>query len=397
VTRTGTFHDGEASVQYFATADGTALAQIDYQGEISGQLNWADGDSEPKLITLQIIDDKALENPETVRVKLFDASGEITLGTPAETTLTIIDDEHRLPTIPLSLGLGMGVTNDGTVYEAINLKNLFDTRVLFWGGAKIKGQDYSTTLFAKPSQLVEIIGEIHVDPKHVGQIADILVVATASDEVSEVAPFLLMLDNGGQVQVWDGDPSTLVGIEENLVLPTTVLLEIFHGFLTPARLQIYFGYRLQEDGFIYFNGEQPLKVWIEVKHQESLDDENSILFADWTEQFLVTASQDEIVRLWDLNTGSRIANLYGHTDTVTTALFSPDERQILTASADYTARLWEVATLQTLQLFQGHTGQVTSAAFNPEGQQIITTATDKTARVWDATTGDMQFLLTGHE
>jgi WD40 repeat protein len=399
VTRTGTFYEGEVSVQYFATADGTAMAHIDYQGEISGQLTWADGESEPKSITLQIIDDKALENPETVRVKLFDASGEITLGTPAETTLTIIDDEHRLPTIPLSLGLGMGVADDGTLYEALELKNLFDTQVIFWGGAKLKNQDYTTTLFSQPSQMVEIVGEIHVDPKHVGKVADILVVATASDEASAVAPLLLMLDHGGQVQVWNGDLTTLVGIEENLVLPETQLLEIFQGFLDPVRLQLYFGYRLQEDGFIYFNGEQPIKVWVEEEHQYSFDDDNSILFADWTEdgRFLVTASQDELVRLWDLHTGSRIASLRGHTDTVTTARFSPDDSQILTASADHTARLWEVATLEEIMVFQGHTGKVTSAAFSPDGQQIITTATDETARVWDATTGETLLVLEGHE
>ncbi|MFK5971347.1 MAG: hypothetical protein QM487_14690 [Candidatus Marithrix sp.] len=55
-----------------------------------------------------------------MRIKLFNAKG-IELGTPAETTITIIDNDHISSTIPLSLGQGMGVDNDGTLYDAMRL------------------------------------------------------------------------------------------------------------------------------------------------------------------------------------------------------------------------------------------------------------------------------------
>jgi WD40 repeat protein len=398
VTRTGN-GEGEVSVQYVAMPYGTAVANIDYSGDVFGTLTWVDGDSEPKLITLNLYDDKEIEPPETVHIMLFNTTGEIALSTPSEMILTIMDNDRLSPTIPLSLGQSMGLANDGTLYDATSLKNLFDTSVLFWGAAKVKDQNYTTTLFSQPSQMVEIAGEINVDPKHVGKTADILVVASVYDEVAEVAPLFLMVDYRGQVQEWSGDVTTLVGSEENIVLPQTQLIEIYQGFFDPVRLQIYFGYRLHENGFIYFNGEQPIKVWVEEEHEYSLAEQNSILFADLSHdgQSLVTASKDGLVRLWDMNTGSRLALLRGHTDTVRTAMFSPKGHKILTASIDGTARLWDVATTQELFTFQGHTNKVEQAAFSPDGQRIITASDDNTARIWNVADGKTLFILEGHE
>jgi len=393
VTRTGN-GEGAVSVEYMAMPDGTAFANIDYSGDSFGTLTWGYGDSEPKLITLNLIDDEKIESPETAHLMLF-PTDDIALGTPSKTILTIMDNDRA----PLSLGQGMGISTDGTLHEAVDLKKFFDTRVLFWGGAKVKGQDYTTTLFSQPAQGIKILGEIHVDPKHVGQTADILVVASMADAVSEVTPLFLMLDNYQQRHIWDGDMTALVGIEENIILPKTQVIEIFQSFLEPVRSQIYFGYRLQEDGVIYFNGEQPIKVWVEEEHQYSLDDYNTIFFADVSRngKLLVTASKDGIARLWDMNTGSRLALLRGHTDTVKMAMFSPNGRQILTASADNTARLWDVATRQQLLIFQGHRGKIEHATFSPNGQRLITTSADKTARLWNANNGKTLFILAGHE
>jgi WD40 repeat protein len=71
------------------------------------------------------------------------------------------------------------------------------------------------------------------------------------------------------------------------------------------------------------------------------------------------------------NTRWDIATLQGHTDHVTSAVFSPEGGRILTASADNTARLWD-RDGKPLATLQGHTGGVTSAVFAPDGGRILT-------------------------
>ena len=90
--------------------------------------------------------------------------------------------------------------------------------------------------------------------------------------------------------------------------------------------------------------------------------------------------------------------LIGHSDSVVSAVFSPDGRHVLTASADATARVWDLeGDLANPRVLQGHSGWVQSAVFSPNGRQVLTASEDATARVWDLE-GDLANprVLQGH-
>ncbi|MEI6778677.1 MAG: hypothetical protein WCK70_17390, partial [Chloroflexales bacterium] len=110
-------------------------------------------------------------------------------------------------------------------------------------------------------------------------------------------------------------------------------------------------------------------------------------------QRILTASTDHTARLWDAQ-GQILATLKGHTGFVTSAIFSPDGQRILTASDDNTVRLWD-ATGMPLATLSGHTRGVRSAVFSPNGQRILTASDDNTARLWDAA-GTPLATLIGH-
>jgi WD40 repeat protein len=96
---------------------------------------------------------------------------------------------------------------------------------------------------------------------------------------------------------------------------------------------------------------------------------------------VVTASADNIARVWDLSGSTpRSALLAGHT-----ASFSPDGRRVVTASTDNTARVWDELNRPTPRstLLVGHTGRVINASFSPDGKRVVTASSDNTARVWD--------------
>ncbi len=90
VTRTDSL-SGAVTVDY-ATSNGTASSGQDYAAT-AGTLSWADGDGEPKSITIGITDDLTTEGDETVNIKLENAVGAV-IGSPGEAVLSIVDNEE---------------------------------------------------------------------------------------------------------------------------------------------------------------------------------------------------------------------------------------------------------------------------------------------------------------
>ena len=87
--------------------------------------------------------------------------------------------------------------------------------------------------------------------------------------------------------------------------------------------------------------------------------------------------------------------LSGHTELVSSAVFSPDGQRILTASYDNTARLWD-GQGQPLATLSGHTDQVNSAVFSPDGQRILTASVDGTARQYLVELNDLLKVAACH-
>jgi RNA polymerase sigma factor (sigma-70 family) len=93
------------------------------------------------------------------------------------------------------------------------------------------------------------------------------------------------------------------------------------------------------------------------------------------------------VRLWDVNTGTDVGRLQGHTGVVRAVAFAPDGQTIATGSDDKMVRLWDAATGKELRTLSGHENAVYSVAFAPDGKTLASSGRDKTVRIWDPITG----------
>ena len=103
---------------------------------------------------------------------------------------------------------------------------------------------------------------------------------------------------------------------------------------------------------------------------------------------IVSASNDETVKIWDTQTGECIRTLEGHTSRVHTAAFSPDGSRIVSASNDETVKIWDTQTGKCIRTLTGHTDSVWSAAFSPDGNSIASAGWwDRTIRIWNTETG----------
>ncbi|TDQ44617.1 choice-of-anchor B family protein [Permianibacter aggregans] len=89
---------GAVSVNY-QSIDVSATAGSDYQAA-SGTLNWAEGDTGDKTITLNITDDSTDENDEVFTVELRNIQGGALIGSPERVQVTIRDNETASTTPP---------------------------------------------------------------------------------------------------------------------------------------------------------------------------------------------------------------------------------------------------------------------------------------------------------
>nr|WP_290226787.1 caspase family protein [Trichocoleus desertorum] len=105
-------------------------------------------------------------------------------------------------------------------------------------------------------------------------------------------------------------------------------------------------------------------------------------------QWFAAASADQMVRVWQLETG-KLQTQIRHQSPINSIQFSSDGRSLLTASADGKAQIWQVATGRVQKALQ-HPGSVNQAAFSQGGQWIATACDDGQARLWSAKTGQLQ-------
>lgn len=146
---------------------------------------------------------------------------------------------------------------------------------------------------------------------------------------------------------------------------------------------------------------------VQVKGIEGADINNVSYNDDST--LIVTASDDNTMKLWDAGTGIERAEFTGHREAcqdeegrcwVWGGDISPDGSIAVTASRDLTAIIWNTADASPMHILSGHLASVYDAAFSPitaaDGGNVATASSDNTIKIWSTETGETIRTLNGH-
>lgn len=163
---------GPITVNY-TTADGTAMAGVDYV-PVSGTLIFPEG-TNSRTVLIPILADQLSESNETFTIALSNPTGEVDLATPSTATVTITNAAPQPPVTPIlvtdgstDLALALNATNmvagDFDLTTQQNFSNDQRTRVsLFIEGASaceqaseysVEAQDAQMNRFALPLEAV---------------------------------------------------------------------------------------------------------------------------------------------------------------------------------------------------------------------------------------------------
>jgi WD40 repeat protein len=111
---------------------------------------------------------------------------------------------------------------------------------------------------------------------------------------------------------------------------------------------------------------------------------------------LASGSQDQTIKLWEVDRHRCRQTLVGHESWVRSVAIAPDRQTILSGSADGMIKVWSLhgACIHTLV---AHRGPVLSIGFHPNGHTFASCGTDGVIKLWDAATYQCLQTLEAHD
>ena len=121
--------------------------------------------------------------------------------------------------------------------------------------------------------------------------------------------------------------------------------------------------------------------------------EKSVVRNTFQNQFLAWLSlPPQVDSDWD----ACLQTFEGHSDWVRSVAFSHNSTRLASASDDNIVKIWDASSGECLQTFEGHSYWVWSVAFSHDSARLASGSGDKTVRIWDASSGEcLQTLIIG--
>lgn len=177
------------------------------------------------------------------------------------------------------------------------------------------------------------------------------------------------------IRIWDINSTQCLQIFA--VIWNTIIRSIC---ITPDGRRIIAGCEMELIIFDFDNGEYIFNLY---GHKGYI---NSVCVT-FDGLFVISASNDNSIRVWNLINGNCDKILEGHSEAVNSICLVPYGNLLVSSSEDQTIRLWDLDSGQCLKIFKGHTSSVRSICTSPNGLYLISVSYDMTLRVWNIMNG----------
>lgn len=108
---------------------------------------------------------------------------------------------------------------------------------------------------------------------------------------------------------------------------------------------------------------------------------------DRSGRYVITGSDDRLVKIWSMETAFCLASCRGHEGDITDLAVNLNNTLVASASNDYNIRVWRLPDGLPISVLRGHIGAVTAIAFSPRHNsvfQLLSSSDDGTCRIWDS-------------
>ncbi len=187
-------------------------------------------------------------------------------------------------------------------------------------------------------------------------------------------------------------------------LPSGKLIHTLIGHNKPVNVVA-----ISPDGRILASGSNKIKIWnlqrgdrvCNLWHSTAV--RATAIASDGT--ILVSGTSDHKIKIWNPQTGEPLHTIMGHKGAVTSLVLCPMAQTqsqgcgqiLISGSADRTIKIWEINTGKVLSVLTGHGDEVTSLAISPDGKTLVSGSKDRTIKVWNWQFGELVQTLVGHD
>ena len=135
--------------------------------------------------------------------------------------------------------------------------------------------------------------------------------------------------------------------------------------------------------------EEPLKLWDinsgEIIRQYFHEDILVEMLISHDNKYIIAGGEGEIIYIWEVSSGDLVLEI--RTETIRSIALSPNDRYIIGTNREQEIIMYNFEDGKELKKFMGHTSEVPYLAFTSDSERIISVSNDNTIKIWSIETG----------